>query len=290
MVKSMTGFGKADKQIENKKFTVEVKSLNSKGADISVRMPSIYRSKEIQLRKLITSTLERGKIDIYISFENLSAQSKVKINESVVSSYIDQLKKITEGAQIPSDEILSVAMRLPDTTSTSVENVDESEWDQVLEVVKEALADLTSFREDEGVSLRDDLLNNIAIIEKSREETLQYVDERIKTVRERIEENLSKITLAKGIDNDRFEQELVYYMEKFDINEEQIRLSQHCIYFREMLESDSAMGKKLGFIAQEIGREVNTMGSKANHKEIQRLVVNMKDALEKIKEQMLNIL
>lgn len=290
MIQSMTGFGKAVAELENRKVTVEVKSLNSKQLDLYVRMPNIYKEKEMEVRNLLTRKLERGKVDFLIYVENIGIDTANQINQNVIESYYKQIKETAchLGIDVPSDWF-QVLMRMPEVLKYEQNEADENEWRKVSEAINEAINQLISFRKQEGKmlqSLFDEKTNNISNLLLDIE---PYEKDRIEKVRTRITDALQKL---EGVeyDKNRFEQELIYYIEKLDINEEKNRLSNHLRYFKETMNAGSGQGKKLGFICQEIGREVNTMGSKSNDAEMQQIVVRMKDELEQMKEQVLNVL
>lgn len=286
MIQSMTGFGKASKQLPTKKITVEVKSLNSKGLDLNTRMPSAYREMELGLRNQIAQDLERGKVDFSLFIEITSEETSTKINAPIVKAYINQMLAILPDAD--PTELMKMAVRMPDTLKTEREEIDENEWKQIQEVINEALANIKNFRVAEGKSLENDFIKRIKNIRNLMNKALDFDEERINTVKDRLRNAVAD--LETNIDQNRFEQELIYYIEKLDINEEKVRLTNHLNYFIDTLNGSEANGRKLGFIAQEMGREINTMGSKSNHSEMQKLVVQMKDELEKIKEQVLNVL
>jgi uncharacterized protein (TIGR00255 family) len=282
----MTGFGKATLQLPNKKITVEVKSLNSKGLDLNVRMPSAFREMELGLRTQIASALERGKIDFSIYIENTAEQTSAKVNVPILRAYIDQLKEVQPNAD--ETELMKMAIRMPDSMKTEREEIDESEWGHIQGVVDEGMKNIREFRKSEGVALEKEFLHRIANIMTMMNETVSMDSERIKTVRTRLQTAIEELKVT--LDENRFEQELIFYLEKYDITEEKVRLENHMNYFIETLAGNEANGRKLGFIVQEMGREINTMGSKSNHAQMQKLVVQMKDELEKIKEQVLNVL
>ncbi|RZJ29124.1 MAG: YicC family protein [Flavobacterium sp.] len=286
MIQSMTGFGKATLQLQNKKVTVEVKSLNSKGLDLNVRMPSAYREMELPLRNQISSALERGKIDFSIFIENTTEQTSTKVNVPVLRAYIAQLQEIQPNAD--ETELMKMAIRMPDALKTERDEIDEGDWEDIQKVVDEALKNIRDFRTSEGVSLEKEFLHRIANIMSMMNETVAMDGERIQTVKDRLKSALDELKVT--LDENRFEQELIFYLEKYDITEEKVRLENHLNYFIETLAGSEANGRKLGFIIQEMGREINTMGSKSNHAKMQKLVVQMKDELEKIKEQVLNVL
>jgi len=285
MIHSMTGYGKSVLQLPTKKVTIEIKSLNSKNLDLNARMPSIYREKELSLRKLIASKLERGKIDFSIYAEMTGEETSTQVNKTVVKQYINQLKDVVNGDET---ELLKMAVRFPDALNTEREDIDENEWKTILNEVKSALNNIDIYRLDEGKVLEDDFRNRITNIDGLLEDVILMDPERIEGVRERLRKGIEE--LKEKVDENRFEQELVYYIEKFDITEEKVRLKNHLDYFISALDSKDSNGKKLGFIGQEIGREINTIGSKSNYAPMQKLVVQMKDELEKIKEQLLNVL
>jgi len=291
MIKSMTGFGKAEFEINNKKIIVEIKSLNSKQIDISTRIPALYREKDIHIRKILSEKLERGKVDFNIYMENFGEESNSKINESILKSYYHHLKKISADLGLSSDnQTLLTAMRLPDVVKTEYETLDEKEWESISENIMKAIDEIDRFRIQEGVALKIDIMGNIGNILRLLSEIAPYEEQRIESIKTRLEESLESLKLNGNVDANRFEQELIFYLEKLDINEEKVRLANHCNYFAETIDEEVNIGKKLGFISQEIGREINTIGSKANEINIQRIVVQMKDHLERIKEQLLNVL
>lgn len=282
----MTGFGKATLQLPTKKITVEVKSLNSKGLDLSVRMPSVYREMELGLRNQIAVALERGKIDFSIFVENTAEQTSTKVNVPIVKSYISQLREVYADAD--ETELMKMAVRMPDALKTERDDIDETDWTEIQSVIDESLKNIKSFRVSEGVSLEKEFLHRIANIMTMMNETVSLDSERITTVKTRLQTAIEELKVT--LDENRFEQELIFYLEKYDITEEKVRLENHLNYFIETMAGTDANGRKLGFITQEMGREINTMGSKSNHAQMQKLVVNMKDELEKIKEQVLNVL
>ncbi len=285
MIFSMTGFGKAVSQIDNKKISIELKSLNSKNIDLNSRMPSKYREKELILRNKISKSLVRGKVDFGLFIEVDNQDSNSKINTSVVKNYMNQLQ---EFSSLSESELVKIAMRLPDTLKTEREEIDENEFKVIDQLLDEALKHINEYRANEGAVLEKDFNLRISNIRTLLEKVIAVDPERIENVRARLEKGIADI--KERVDENRFEQELVYYIEKFDITEEKVRLSNHLDYFLENLNSETSNGKKLGFIAQEIGREINTIGSKSNFAPMQKLVVEMKDELEKIKEQLLNVL
>jgi len=287
----MTGYGKADCLLADKKLTIEIKSLNSKQLDTNARLPSLYKEKELEIRQLIASELERGKVECSIYYELSGEASPAIINEPVVKSYYEQLYKISGELGLPASlELLSTVMRMPDTIRTEKPELDDAEWTSVKKALIQALQSLNVFRKQEGKSLDGDLRQRVMAISSKLLKVESFEGERIDQVRERIGKHLEDLGQKDAVDENRFEQELIYYIEKLDISEEKVRLANHCSYFLETLEDQGPAGKKLGFISQEMGREINTLGSKANHKELQKLVVEMKDELERIKEQILNVL
>ena len=285
MIYSMTGYGKSVLQLPTKKLTIELKSLNSKNLDLNTRMPSIYREKELDIRKMLADSLERGKIDFSIFVEMTAEDTSTQINEPVVRQYINQLKKVVDGDEI---ELLKMAVRFPDAISTVREEIDEHEWKAIQIEITKAVEALNNYRLSEGKVLEQDFNKRITIINDLLDKVIAMDPERIEGVRERLLKGVEE--LKEKYDENRFEQELVYYIEKFDITEEKVRLKNHLDYFTESINSADSNGKKLGFISQEIGREINTIGSKSNYAPMQQLVVQMKDELEKIKEQLLNVL
>lgn len=285
MIQSMTGYGKTVLQLSAKKITVELKSLNSKNLDLNVRMPSYYREKELSVRKKLASELVRGKVDFFIYIENNGGEATSKINEAVVKEYMSQLQTIADSNEI---ELLKMAVKLPDSLKTEREELDEDEWLQIDSAIDATIKKLNQYRTDEGKSLHTDFVLRISTIEKLLEKVIEIDPKRIEHVKEKIKKAIAE--LSAKIDENRFEQELIYYIEKLDITEEKVRLKNHLDYFKKELEEQVSNGKKLGFISQEIGREINTIGSKSNFAEMQKLVVQMKDELEKVKEQNLNVL
>jgi len=285
MIQSMTGFGKHMVQLPSKKITIELKSLNSKSLDINARMPSAYREKELQLRKTIASSLIRGKIDFGLYVEITGNETSSVVNEGVLRQYMEQLRTIADGEDI---RLMEMALRLPDALKTDREDIDDSEYKIIQDTLEEALKEINIFRSEEGVMLEKDFIERISTIKVLLENVIQMDPDRLGTIRERLEKAVSD--LKTEVDANRFEQELIYYLEKYDITEEKVRLANHLDYFIETMKSADSNGRKLGFISQEIGREINTIGSKANYAPMQQLVVQMKDELEKIKEQMLNVL
>ncbi|MCY1633299.1 YicC/YloC family endoribonuclease [Marinifilum sp. D737] len=292
MLISMTGFGKATLELENKKVSIEIKSLNSKQLDINTRIPNLYKEKDLVLRNEIKNQLERGKVELSVFIESVGTDKETKINKPIVEAYYQQLTELSSELGIPMEKepILQTIVKLPDALKTEHQELDEEEWNQIFAGFKSAVADLNSFRKQEGAALQVDIFERIANIEKLLEEVPQYEAKRIETVKTRINDNLKEFVEKQNVDKNRFEQEIIYYLEKLDITEEKVRLANHCKYFIETANNGNSIGKKLGFIAQEIGREINTLGSKANDSDIQKIVIQMKDELEKIKEQLLNVL
>jgi uncharacterized protein (TIGR00255 family) len=282
----MTGFGKATLQLQNKKVTVEIKSLNSKGLDLNVRMPSVYREMELSLRNEIAQKLERGKIDFSIFIESTAEQTTNKVNVPIVKNYMDQLKEVFYDGN--DTELLKMAIRMPDAMKVDREEIDQNDWFEIQEVIQEGLSNILNFRQAEGLSLEKEFLLRIANIRQYMNDALALDPERVQAIKDRLQTAIAELKV--NVDENRFEQELIYYLEKLDITEEKVRLTNHLDYFLETINGKEANGRKLGFITQEMGREINTMGSKSNHAQMQKLVVMMKDELEKIKEQVLNVL
>lgn len=291
MIKSMTGYGKAVAETPQKKISIEIKSLNSKQLDINLKLPWLYREKEAEIRNIISQKLERGKIDFNIYFDILGDEGIPVINKLVVKSYYKQLKEIAGELNISIDEqLLPAIIRLPDAMKTEKPELTEDEWETVRENILESLLMLDQFRIEEGKAIETNIKSCLSNILTSLQNVEYFEQGRIEKVRERLTSILKENAVTENIDKNRFEQELIFYLEKFDINEEKVRLRKHCEYFINTIEEESPNGRKLSFIAQEIGREINTIGSKANDASIQRLVVMMKDELEKIKEQINNVL
>ncbi len=285
MIQSMTGFGKHVIQLPTKKITVELKSLNSKNLDINARLPQAYREKELDLRKTIAECLVRGKVDFNLYVEITGEETTVEVNQGVVKEYMQQLRSVANGDEV---KLLELAMRMPDVLKTDKDDIDPEEYKAIQDALKKALEKITVFRIEEGKVLEKDFDGRLVNLFRILDEVKTMDPERLDTVRERLERAVADIKAE--VDANRFEQELIYYLEKYDITEEKVRLANHLDYFKTTLGSKDSNGKKLGFIAQEIGREINTIGSKANYAPMQQLVVQMKDELEKIKEQMLNVL
>ena len=290
MIKSMTGFGKSATSINQKKISIEIRSLNSKQADISIRIPSVYKEKELELRAKINQYLERGKIEFNLYVEQTTATPNYQINESLFKNYYNELKSLSDELGEQSD-LIKIVAGMPDVFQKEEKQaLDESEWETIVELTSKALQDIDAYRTDEGNTLQKEMEMRITNIQQLLNKVELYEKERIITVRERITAHLEEIVSGNQIDKDRLEQELVFYIEKFDVSEEKQRLQSHLNYFMDTMNDKDSQGKKLGFISQEMGREINTLGSKANHSELQKIVVEMKDELEKIKEQILNIL
>ncbi len=285
MIQSMTGYGKEIVQLPSKTITIEIKSLNSKGLDLNTRVPSTYREKELEIRDLLAKSLQRGKVDFSLYIEVTGEEVTTKLNETVVKQYIAQLANVVKGEPV---ELLKMAVRMPDALKTEREEIDEKEYEAILKGIDQALQAINKYRTDEGAVLENDFKDRSKTISKLLDEVIAIDPERLDAVKERLRKAVSD--LKEKVDENRFEQELIYYLEKYDITEEKVRLKNHLAYFEESLKSQDSNGKKLGFITQEIGREINTIGSKANFAPMQQVVVQMKDELEKIKEQALNVL
>ena len=289
MIHSMTGYGKAEATISGKKITIQIKSLNSKQADVNVKVPPLFKDQELTFRKEIAKQLQRGKIEMYLSYEASESEKGYQIDEVVFDRYFNQLNQLNKTYSLNNDSILSSILKMPEILkSTEESTIDDNAG--LFNLLKGALIEIEQFRIDEGATLEVDLTEHINKIETLLEEALKYEGERTETVRTRILANLEDAQQKDKIDMDRFEQEMIFYVEKYDISEEKVRLKAHCDYFKKTMNDGNGQGKKLGFISQEIGREINTLGSKANHAQMQKLVVEMKDQLEKIKEQVLNVL
>ena len=290
MVKSMTGFGKGEAALQNKKITVEIRSLNSKQLDLGLRLPAVYRQSEYEIRNIIARTIQRGKVDVFVTVESQAVETPARINKEVFREYLHQMTDTLAFAGIDADydAIVPVIMRLPEVISTETESISDEEHAALIAATEAAAARLDAFRMQEGAILIADLLGRVDRIESYKEEVVPFEKARTETIKARILDNLEK--LQADVDRNRLEQEMIFYLEKLDITEEKVRLANHCRYFREVAAGEEGAGRKLGFIAQEMGREINTMGSKSNESNIQILVVKMKDELEKIKEQVLNIL
>ena len=290
MIKSMTGFGKSEATVRNRKITVEIRSLNSKQLDLNVKVPPVYRQSEYEIRNIVARRMQRGKVDLFVTVESLSTQTSARIDREAFREYIRQMNDalVYAGIDAGYDAMLAAVMRLPDVVAAESESVSDEERQALLTAVEEAVAQLDAFRVQEGAILIADLLHRGEKIEGYKAEVIPYEKARTETIRARILDHLAQLNLE--VDRNRLEQEMIFYLEKLDITEEKVRLANHCNYFREVAAEEEGVGRKLGFIAQEMGREINTMGSKANESNIQILVVKMKDELEKSKEQVLNIL
>ena len=288
MIQSMTGYGKSVLHLPSKKVTIEVKSLNSKNLDLNTRIPSYYREKELDVRKKLASSLVRGKVDFSIYVEMTADETSTTVNTGVVREYMQQLRNVTQVGSSDDVELMKMAVRMPDALKTEREELDDEEWKQIDAHIDEALKEIIQYRIDEAKSLEEDFRTRIFNIKEALENVKELDGERIENVKERLQKALDDLKVE--VDENRFEQELIYYLEKLDINEEKVRLANHLEYFLEQLATEDSNGKKLGFIVQEIGREINTTGSKANFAPMQKLVIQMKDELEKIKEQILNVL
>lgn len=286
MIHSMTGFGKAVSLMSNKKIIVEIKSLNSKSLDLNVRLPQVYREKELELRKLLASELHRGKVDYSLYIENVTEQTNTTVNAPIVKDYIAQMKNILPDAD--ETELMKMAVRMPDALKTEKAEIDENEWEEIVKTTSDALLRINEFRASEGEHTLKSFEANIDIIRTKLNEISAIKEERIQAIKERLLNGLED--LKQTVDEARYAQEIVFYIEKLDINEEEVRLNKHLDYFTETLNEPQSNGRKLAFITQEMGREINTIGSKSNYAAMQQLVVQMKEELEKIKEQVLNIL
>lgn len=291
MIQSMTGFGKATCEYGSKKIVIEVKSLNSKQLDISTRIANLYREKDIELRNTIAQKLERGKIDFTLSVQDIVAEQTTAINKPLIESYFQQIQDLSKelGINTPSNW-MEILLRFPDVLKTEAKTLDEAEWAAVQIALNEAFDKIIAFRKAEGAAMEKMFKEKITRIGELLAEVDVYEQERVAKIKSRLEEDMRSIQDKVTIDKNRFEQEMIFYIEKLDVNEEKVRLKTHLNYFLETMEHGTSQGKKLGFIAQEMGREINTLGSKSNHSEMQKIVVKMKDQLEQIKEQVLNVL
>ena len=285
MIKSMTGFGKAETQFQNKNYILELRSLNSKGLELNTRLPIQFREIEIHLKKIIGESLQRGKVDLSLNIEYIEQSSSKNINLGVVNQYIDQLREIEDADRL---DLLKIAMRLPDALKTELNDTEEDEIKTIEGLLEKALINLNKYRVDEGSSLEEDFKKRLIKIKALIDKVIQIDPERKEKIENKLRTSIEELQIE--IDENRFEQELIYYIEKYDITEERVRLDSHIEYFTHTMENSSSNGKKLGFIAQEMGREINTIGSKASHAGLQKVVIQMKDELEKIKEQLLNVL
>ncbi len=291
MSRSMTGYGKSDCVFNNKQYTVEIRSVNSKALDLNIKLPAVYREKESEVRTRLNQVVQRGKVDVFVYTDCQNGKSAGEINAAVFSAHMEQLEELlfNQGINLDKSSLVSSILRMPDILKQPLDELDEEEWKSVSDCFGRALASFDAFRLEEGATILQDILQRIANIEALLKQVEPYESQRLETVKQRILSGLEALSAAEH-DKNRFEQELIYYIEKFDITEEKVRLQQHCTYFADTSKAEEAPGRKLGFIAQEIGREINTMGYKANHVEIQKIVVQMKDELEKVKEQLLNVL
>lgn len=288
MIQSMTGYGKSVLHLSDKKVTIEIKSLNSKNLDLNVRIPSYYRVKELAVRKELASSLVRGKVDFSIYIEMTADETSTTVNKGVVAEYMQQLRNVVQTGSSNDVELLKMAVKMPDALKTEREELNEDEWSEINVKIKEAIKEIIQYRIDEAASLEDDFKLRIKNIESFLDEVKSFDESRIEFVKERLKKAIDELKVTA--DENRFEQELIYYLEKLDINEEKVRLGNHLSYFLQELETPDSNGKKLGFIVQEIGREINTIGSKANFAPMQKAVIQMKNELEKVKEQILNVL
>ena len=286
MIQSMTGFGKATLQLETKKVNVEIKSLNSKGLDLNTRLPLTYREMDLSVRNEISSKLERGKIDFTVYLESSIEQTSSKVNVPVMKAYMAQLREVHESAN--ETELMKMAIRMPDAMKVEREEIDLNEWANIQKTIIEALENIVNFRQAEGLSLEKEFRLRISNIRQYLDQAIALDPERVSNIKEKLQTAINDLKVT--VDENRFEQELIYYLEKLDVTEERVRLNNHLDYFLETINGNEANGRKLGFITQEMGREINTLGSKSNHAGMQKLVVMMKDELEKIKEQVLNVL
>ncbi len=289
MLVSMTGFGQGKSEFQDKRLTVQIRSLNGKQADINVKCPSVYREKELDMRALVSNELTRGKIEINIGIESMNGLGEYTLDEQSFKKYFEVLDNLAKETGIDRGDLLSTLVKLPDVVKQDKESLSEEEWNVLLETIKKAITELREFRITEGKKLHEDIQNRVNHIANAIEEISKLEQGRMDRIKDRIKSNLDQLE-STSVNEDRFEQELIYYLEKLDITEEKVRLSAHCNYFLEIMKDGRGQGKKLGFISQEMGREINTIGSKANDADIQKHVVGMKDELEKIKEQLLNVL
>jgi uncharacterized protein (TIGR00255 family) len=286
----MTGFGKRTCELSHKNIIIQLRALNSKQLDVYTKMPGLYKEKDLEIRKLIAKELVRGKIELSFYIENTGEESNYRLNKELAKHYYEELSDLEKTLGIKQSEYLSVLLKMPDVLKTELQELDETEWKKIRESMVSALKELNAYRENEGKAMEKDIVMRIKKILELLTAVEPHEKKRLETVKERITTDLKKYLTDASVDKNRFEQEMFYYIEKMDITEEKVRLKKHCEYFLEIVEQDIPTGKKLGFVSQEIGREINTLGSKANNVELQQIVVNMKDELEKIKEQLLNIL
>jgi uncharacterized protein (TIGR00255 family) len=290
MIKSMTGYGRAEATFENQKITVELRSLNSKGIDLSVRIPSVLREKEMEIRNRLSGEVIRGKCDFSVYIEKIGGATSTVIDKEAVKNYYAELRLLEKELGITTQDVLPILLKMPDVMQTSREELTDHLWVKIDSLMNECVIAFNDFRSQEGTSLEADLVARITSISELLLKIEPYEGERIATVKSRLNKNIEELVDKNNFDANRFEQELIYYIEKYDVSEEKVRLANHLNYFLTTLNDEVEQGKKLGFIGQEIGREINTLGSKANHSEIQKIVVLMKDELERIKEQVLNVL
>ena len=291
MIKSMTGFGKSEVEFSNKKITIEIKSLNSKQLDINTRLPFNYNEKDLEIRNIISKNLERGKVFFSLNSESLGDESIYNINKGIAKKYYLELKSLAqEIGEDKNTDYLQLLSKMPEVIKQEKDKIDDSEWKEISKCIDESIKKLNEFRSEEGQSIEKDFIHRISIISELLENVDKFEHERIIKIKEKFRKSLNGFIEANKIDENRFEQEIIYYLEKIDITEEKIRLAKHLDYFIQTMKESSSQGKKLGFITQEIGREINTLGSKANDVDLQKIVVQMKDELEKIKEQLMNIL
>jgi len=291
MIKSMTGYGKAECEFLSKKITVEVKSLNSKQLDVNIKLPSIYKEKELDIRNEINREINRGKVDVYISIDSIDEEMPIAFNTKRIKAYYKQISDVTKelNLSIP-DDIIATLVRLPDALKSEKQELSDEEWKALLACTINAIKILNEFRMQEGKALEKDITERINLITKLIDEIGPFEAQRIVKLKQKIKQSLTELITSDKVDENRFEQELIYYIEKLDITEEKVRLANHCTYFLETMNDPESNGKKIGFIVQEIGREINTIGSKASDADMQKIVVQMKDELEKVKEQVNNIL
>lgn len=290
-MKSMTGFGKAESVNDQHKIIIEIRTLNSKQADVLMKIPVAFKDRELEIRNELISQLQRGKIELYITMEDTIEEMPTQFNETAIRDYYHQLSLIASRNHIPlPDDILNSIVRLPDVLKLQRQEPDEHLWQILFEGIRQALKQVNDFRHQEGIALMEDISNRILLIESYIADVEKFESLRLEIIKNRLRQNLIEYVGENTIDQNRFEQELIYYIEKIDINEEKVRLRNHCAFFIQTMNEGDGIGKKLGFIAQEIGREINTIGSKANHADMQQIVIQMKDELEKVKEQLLNVL
>ncbi len=291
MIRSMTGFGKSSCDLEKKTVTIEIKSLNSRQTDIYTRLPNLIKGKDLEIRNEVISSLKRGKIEVSINLESKEGELSTNLNAAAIKNYYKQLNEISSDLGLTlSEAIMQTIVRLPESLNSDKDEMDDDEWQKIMKVLREALSEVDKFRVQEGNAMVNDIKERILLILQYLDKIGTFEGQRLDNIKNRLKENLNEFFNQENVDNNRFEQELIYYLEKLDITEEKVRLKNHCEYFMDVLKEEDSVGKKLGFVTQEIGREINTIGSKANNSEIQKLVVMMKDELEKVKEQLMNIL